>query len=435
LIDVTGNVASGTGNTALSTSENLKDNSFVINTRLSREAAGSGNLVVTAERNNDEYITKSVTTGHFSNPAALRLGTLAAAGSDYRQDMQTVLNMLDIDQWGFGNNQANLATQAKRLAPVANNSLGLSAVSLGSMSSDSIGMRLHELRNVPQRGAYESTNLWIKNNMLRGTQEAVGDYDGYKSKLSSFSLGMDSRPNNRSLVGAALSYGTAEVLQKQFREGDQTNLKSWQLSFYGAYDFTPELFLGGELSYGNLNSNGSRAAAVGRTALFDFDGQQSAYKFDLGYRLKFADSTLSVTPLLSLEARNIKQDAYTETNAGDIGLNVGAQRFKSKQTGLGLRLSSTEYVGGIVVKPELTLMSVRERGEFPASVTSSFIGDNTSAASFSTVTNAYEPRSTKLALGVGVLMSKTSSMMVRYQHVKKDTSTSNMAELTARWDF
>lgn len=435
LIDVTGNVASGTGNTALPTSGNLKDNSFVINTALSRANAESGDLVVTATRANNEYITKSATTGHFSNPAALRLGTLAAAGSDYRQDMQTVLNMLDLDQWGYGNNQANLATQAKRLAPVANNSLGLSAVSLGSMSSESIGMRLHELRNVPQRGAYESTNLWIKNNMLRGTQEAIGDYDGYKSKLSSFTLGMDSRPNNSSLAGAALSYGTAEVLQKQFREGDQTNLKTWQLSLYGAYDFTPELFLGGELSYGKLNSNGNRAAAVGRTALFDFDGQQSAYKFDLGYRFKFANSNMNVTPLLSLEGRSVKQDAYTETNAGDIGLNVDAQRFKSKQTGLGLRLSSTEYVGGMVVKPELTLMSVRERGDFPAAVTSSFIGDNTSAASFSTATQAYEPRSTKLALGVGVLMSKTSSMMVRYQHVKKDTSTSNMAELMARWDF
>jgi uncharacterized protein with beta-barrel porin domain len=435
LIDVAGNVAATTGNTALPGAANLKDNSFVINTALSRANGESGDLVVTATRANGEYITKSATTGHFSNPAALRLGTLAAAGSDYRQDMQTVLNMLDIDQWGFGNNQANLATQVKRLAPVANNSLGLSAVSLGSMSSESIGMRLHELRNVPQRGAYESTNLWIKNNVLRGTQEAIGDYDGYKSKLSSFTLGMDSRPNNRSLVGAALSHGTAEVLQQQFREGDQSNLKSWQLSIYGAYDFTPELFLGGELSYGNLNSKGNRATAVGRTALFDFDGQQSAYKFDLGYRFKLADSTMSVTPLLSLEGRNIKQDAYTETNAGDIGLNVDAQRFNSKQTGLGMRLSSTEYVGGIVVKPELTLMSVRERGDFPASVTSSFIGDNTNAASFNTVTNAYEPHSAKVSLGVGVLMSKTSSMMVRYQHVKKNTSTSKMAELTARWDF
>jgi len=306
---------------------------------------------------------------------------------------------------------------------------------LGSMSSESIGMRLHELRNVPQRGTYESTNLWFKNNMLRGNQEAVGDYDGYKSKLSSFTLGLDSRPNNRSLVGAAFSYGTAEVLQKQFREGDQSNLKTWQLALYGAYDFTPELFLGGELSYGNLNSKGNRATAVGRTALFDFDGQQSAYKFDLGYRFKLADSTMNVTPLLSLESRSVKQDAYSETNAGDIGLNVDAQRFNSKQSGFGLRLSSTEYVGGIVVKPELTLMSMRDRGTVPSTVNSSFIGDNTGSASFSTVTQAFDPRSTKLALGVGVLMSKTSSMLVRYQHVKRDTSTSNMAELTVRWDF
>jgi len=426
LIDVAGagdnNVVPGT----------YRDNSYVIDTQLSRV---NGDLVMTAMRDANTYVTKSGTTGHFSNNAAIRLGTLAANGVGYGQDMQTVLNKLDIDQWGYGNNQANLATQVKRLAPIANNSLGLSSLSLGAMAADSIGLRMHELRNVPQKSSYETASFWFKNNYQRGTQSAVGDNDGYTTKLSGVTMGLDSRPDNSSIVGAAFSYGAGSVNQTQFRAGDQANLKSWQLSMYGAYDFTPEFFLGGSLSFAQQNTKGNRATAVGRTALFDFDGTQSAYKVDLGYRIKFEDTTATLTPLVSFEGRTLKQDAYTETNAGDIGLNVAGQRLQSKQAGVGLRLSSTEYMGGMVVKPELMVMSVRDSGHYGDAVASSFIGDATTAASFNTDVASYSPRSTKVSLGVGLLMSKTSALALRYQYLKRDTFSSNMAELLVRWDF
>jgi hypothetical protein len=73
-----------------------------------------GDLVVKFDRIADVYVTRSNTSGHFSNPAANRLAALGVAGTGYTEDMQTVFNRLDIDQWGYGNNEANLATQAKR---------------------------------------------------------------------------------------------------------------------------------------------------------------------------------------------------------------------------------------------------------------------------------------------------------------------------------
>ena len=96
------------------------DNSYVIDSVLSRNS--SGDLVVTFTRDSNSYVTKSATAGHSSNGAAVRLGALGAAGTAYSADMQLVLNKLDLDQWGYGNNQAHLATEVKRLAPIANNS-------------------------------------------------------------------------------------------------------------------------------------------------------------------------------------------------------------------------------------------------------------------------------------------------------------------------
>lgn len=408
-----------------------RDNSYVIDTALSRV---NGDVVMTATRDANTYVTKSATTGHFSNAAATRLGTLAAGGLGYSQDMQTALNQLDIDQWGYGNKQTNLATQAKRLAPIANNSLGLSALSLDAMGSKSIGTRMHELRNVPQQSAYESANAWIKTSMQRGTQSAVADYDGYNAKLDSASIGVDSRPNNSSLAGVALSYGTGTVNATDFRAGDAANLKSWQLALYGAYDVTPELFVGGVLSMSQLNTTGARTTAVGRTALFDSSGNQLAYKFDVGYRIPLSVAAATLTPLVSFEGRNLKQNGYTETNAGDMGLKVGEQQLTSRQLGLGLRLSSTEYIGGLLVKPELSVMSLRDQGQYQDPVSTSFIGD-ASATAFNTNVSSYAPNSTEVALGLGLLMSKTSSMTARYQYLSRDTFTSNSAELLVRWDF
>ncbi len=425
LIDVAG----GTEATVPGT---YQDNSFVIDTQLSRNA---GDLVMTASRDANTYVTKSGTSGDISNNAAVRLATLAADGASYGQDMQTVLNKLDIDQWGYGNNQANLATQVKRLAPIANNAMGLSALALGAMADDSLGLRMHELRNVPQQDAYETGTIWLKNSYLRGSQADGVAYDGYTSKLSGLSLGLDSRPDNSSIVGAALSYGAGTVNQTQFRTGDQSNLTSTQLSFYGAYDFTPELFVDGSISFAKQNTTGNRATAVGRTALFNFDGTQSAAKLEMGYRIKFDDSTTALTPLLSFEDRTLNQNAYVETNAGDIGLNVASQRLQNKQTGLGLRLTSTQYMGGMVVKPDLLLMATRDNGLNADPVTASFIGDASSAASFTTGVASYPSNSAKFAFGVGLLMSKTSSITLRGQYEKRETYTSNMAEMVARWDF
>jgi uncharacterized protein with beta-barrel porin domain len=99
-----------------------------------------------------------------------------------------------------------------------------------------------------------------------------------------------------------------------------------------------------------------------------------------------------------------------------------------------LRLSSTEYIGGLLVKPELSVMSLRDQGQYQDPVSSSFIGD-ASATAFNTNVSSYAPNSTEVALGLGLLMSKTSSMTARYQYLSRETFTSNSAELLVRWDF
>lgn len=435
LIDVN---AAG-GNTAIPAT--LNDNSFVINTALSRTG---GDLVLTAARANNEYIAKSGTAGDISNAAALRLGTLAANGTAYTEDVQTVLNKLDIDQWGFGNNASNLATQAKRLAPIANNSLNLGALQSSTIVGDSLGMRMHQLRIPETAKAYDAKGAWVRTLNGQSTQKAAAGFDGYKSAVTGLALGIDAYPNRDSLVGAAFTYSTNKVSQQDFRLGDEAAIQGSHLSLYGAYNLTPELFADATATGSWFNTNGNRSTVVGRNAKFDFDSKAASGKVNVGYRFKLGDSASYLTPLMSYQHTLMSQPGYTETEAGDIGLTVsGQKRVTHKQAAIGLRFEATYLAAGMVVKPDLSIMSTKTGGDYARTRTAQFVGDLTNTTFGTSTYRDSKGTGVKLSLGLGLLMNKTTSMSVRYDMTQSGSAaageghglSSNALDLAVRWNF
>jgi outer membrane autotransporter protein len=435
LIDVAGTGA----NNVIPT--NLKDNSFVIDTALSRTG---GDLVLTSSRANNQYIAKSGTAGDISNAAAERLGTLAAAGTAYTQDIQTVLNKLDIDQWGFGNNASNLATQAKRLAPIANNSLNLGALQSSTIVGDSLGMRMHQLRIPETAKPYDAKGAWVRTINGQATQKATAAYDGYKSAVTGLALGLDTYPNRDALVGAAFTYSTNKISQQDFRLGDEATIQGTHLSLYGAYNLTPELFADATATASWFSSKGNRNAVVGRNAKFDFESKAASGKVNVGYRFKLGESASYLTPLMSYQHTRLDQPGYTETEAGDIGLVVaGQKRLTHKQTAIGLRLEGTYMAAGMVVKPDFSIMSTKTGGDYSRASTAQFAGDLTNTTFSTPVYRDSKNSGVKLSLGLGLLMNKTTSMSVRYDMSQSGSNAgsdgyglkSRTLDLAVRWNF
>lgn len=432
-------VAAAGANTAIPAT--LNDNSFVINTALSRNG---GDLVLTASRANSEYIVKSGTAGDISNAAALRLGILAANGTAYTEDVQTVLNKLDIDQWGFGNNASNLATQAKRLAPIANNSLNLGALQSSSIVGDSLGMRMHQLRIPETAKPYDAKGAWVRTINGQATQKAATGYDGYKSAVTGLALGIDAYPNRDALVGAAFSYTTNKVSQQDFRLGDEAAIQGSHLSLYGAYNLTPELFADATATGSWFSTQGNRNAVVGRNAQFDFDRTAATGKVNVGYRFKLGQTASYLTPLMSYQHTLMSQPGYAETEAGDIGLVVaGQKRITQKQAAIGLRFEGTYMAAGMVVKPDLAIMSTKTGGDYSRSTTAKFAGDLTNTTFSTPVYRDGKSTGVKLSLGLGLLMNKTTSMSVRYDMNQSGSNVggegyglkSGALDLAVRWNF
>lgn len=420
----------------------LNDNSFVIDTALSRGT--DGDLVLTASRANNQYIVKSGTAGHISNAAALRLGTLAANGIGYSADVQTVLNMLDIDQWGFGNNADNLATQAKRLAPVANNSLNLGALQSTSIVTDSLGMRMHQLRIPETARAYDAKGVWARTINSQSTQRVAGAYDGYKSSVTGLAFGVDAYPNRDALVGAAFTYTTNKVSQQDFRLGDEAAIQGSHLSLYSAYNVTPNLFVDATATGSWFSTQGNRQAAVGRNAQFDFDRKAASGMVNIGYRFKLGETSSYLTPLMSYQHTLMSQPGYTETSAGDIGLVVaGQKRITHKQAAIGLRFEGTYLAAGMVVKPDLSIMSTKTGGDYSRGLTAQFAGDLTNTTFGTPVYRDGKSTGVRLSLGLGLLMNKTTSMSVRYNMNQSGSRVggegyglnSSTLDLAVRWNF
>lgn len=414
------------------------DNSFAIDTALSR-AGGSGNLILTASRNANTYVSKSATTGDISNTAAIRLATLGAAGTGYSADLQTVLNKLDIDQWGFGNNQANLAKQVKRLAPVANASLTQSTLGTSGLTLDIIGNRLSGIRGdsiVP--GAVDGRNNDVWGKVFGGwsKQNSTPSYDGYKSNVYGLAFGTDHRLDRdaRTVVGAGFTYAQTNVSQQDFRAGDSTDIKSYQLTAYLTHNISEKLYVDGIASYSHSQYDGHRLTAIDRTANASFGGNQYTGKLSLGYRIANANKNASLTPLASIEFGQLKTSSYTETGADSLNLNVDSQSINRTRFGLGAKYNAEIAGVRASYRPEFSAMWYHDSGTLSRNVTSSLVGDN-SATKF--VTPGAEVSRNTYSIGAGVTRSvgKNSSLQLKYDLDIRTGYTGHNAQVVGRWAF
>ena len=422
----------------------LVDNSFVIDTATSRVG---GDLVMTATRADNQYIAKSETTGHFSNAAALRLGTLAAngdstnnPGTNYTSDMQTVFNKLDLNEWGFGNNQANLAKQVKRLAPISNGSIAQSAIDAGNLALNTMGNRMASLRadkapvGIAGAEVEGRDGQWIKLVGNNSKQNAKGDYDGYSANTSGLVWGADTRIDKDALLGLGLSATNTRVSQSGFRSGDSNSITSYEIAGYGAYQFTEEFYGEGSLSYARHNITGNRLTALDRVAKADYSANQLTGRLGIGYRFVLDDKQ-TLTPMLNLESSSLSSGAYTETGADALNLKLNSQKLTRTRTSLGLRyLAENTTDAGTVYRPELTAAIYRDGSGTTKETVAAFEGDLT-GNTFST-TNAVLGRSGyNLAAGVSILNSKTSLVQLHLGYDHREGFSSTSARIKARWDF
>jgi uncharacterized protein with beta-barrel porin domain len=406
-----------------------------------RKNTGNGNLELVVDRSAEIYKTRSDTVGHFSNAAADQLGALAAAGAGYTSDMQTVFNKLDIDQWGFGNTQANLATQVKRLAPIANASGAQAALASTTSVLTSVGERLAVLRgDVAMAGLNGNGRLmgtentgWVKVLGSNSKAKAIGDYDGFKVTNSGLVAGADAKVGN-GVVGGSFSYVTSNITQQDFRLGDSAKMNSGTLAVYGTQEYG-DVFVDGALAFSQHNLESNRTTAIARIAQADVDMNQTTLKLSAGYRIGIDDSKVNVlTPMVSVEAASLKQKAYTETGADALSLNVDSKSVSRTRASLGLRFNTVIEGASTTFYPEFSVAFNRNSGMRNTDVVANYVGDTTATA-FTTAGAVLPKSSYTVGAGLRFATSKTSEVQVGYRYEGGNGLSGSSAQVRGAWSF
>lgn len=308
----------------------LLDNSFVIDSTMERVG---GDLVLVTHRNASTYVTKAGVAGSRGEALALRLGTLAAAGTGYSASLQTVFDKLDLDQWGYGNNATNLARQLELLTPAGN---GAAVQAAFGITAGAIGTVLDGTADVAPR-ATAGNDYWVRAFGGRLNRDVSGDFAGFRANSVGAVVGTD-RQFGDVVVGVALGYGSSNVTSEDNRAGDQADVRS---TLAGVYFRAPagKFFVTGIVSAAHHDTQSDRQTAVGERAQADYNGTELGGALQLGRRFVLENKDVSLTPVLSVDYARYRQAAYAETGAGDIGLNVAARAYAQSSASFVLRFA------------------------------------------------------------------------------------------------
>lgn len=335
---------------------NLDDTSYVIKSTAATVTEGDKQkVVVTFNRDNNVYITKSFTSNHPSNDAALKLGTIAADGVALG-DMQTALTRLDINDFGYGNNAKNLAVQVKRLAPIANNSFLISATDAMKMATGAIDYRIAARRG--NWSGYSDVNhsFWLKGLTAQAnssgsvpfatpTSQDTAGHDGFKTYANGIAMGFD-KVIDQATYGLSYANVATSIRQADDRTGEMSKLNQHIWSLY-AQKTDGIHFISSTIKYADGGVQGLRRTAIDRIADFDFSTNNAELTVKAGQRIDLSNGRSAITPYVQATGGYYKQAEYEETGAGDLSLHVSEQKIKRVTAEAGISLSHKGRFNGV----------------------------------------------------------------------------------------
>lgn len=301
-----------------------------------------------------------------------------------------------------------VAAAVGQTMPSLHGNAALAAMVHGASTGTAIEQQLAE---AGQSGGSETggKRYWVKPLGNRVDQDAVDGASGYKMGTYGLVGGVQSDLNARTTLGLGLGYLESTVDGQDFAISHRSNIQSVQLIGYGRHvlnDAGWQLDWQGDYTRSSIESR-RVMSFIGRTAQAKYDGD--AWHMGVTLSKAYDVKQLKVKPLVALDWRQFKSDAYSESGAGALNLAVNEQKARELVLKVGAHVQGdinarTQWLARAALGYDLN-----DQG---STVTARFTGGGVA------FTTDGLPKSRTLAdLGVGVRYRATESM-----------------ELTARYD-
>jgi outer membrane autotransporter protein len=377
-------------------------------------------------------------------------------------DQQTVASTINVNMaLAIGQLAAMpAATQSaalQRLTPQTGQAQSIAATQVVSGALDTVQMRLEGIRgtdgpvigmadrlqdgkvqlaaNGDTSGLFtEATKrygMWTKVFGSHGSQDMQDGYAGYHANSWGVAYGLDTLLSNDWIVGGALTYANTNVDLSDFRSGDSSKIKTYQLTGYATRDFG-NWYLESMLAYAKQQYNGSRDTTVTGVANSDFNGEQISSRITAGYAIAL-NRALTLTPYAGVEYTYLKQDAYTETGAGALSLSVDGQSANRTRSVLGAKLGTElKASNGLIVSPSV---HVAWRHEFNNSGIDSAATFTGGGAAFTTPGQDIARDTMNVGTMVSLQKSKDFSLALQADCETASGYRNLSAQVTGQWRF
>jgi outer membrane autotransporter protein len=216
-------------------------------------------------------------------------------------------------------------------------------------------------------------HMWMKAFGGEASHDAKGGFAGSKDHVYGTMIGYDTTVNNW-LMGVALGYAKTNVNLTDYRSGDGADVQTYQATGYFGRSFG-SWYLNGMFTYAMQDYETVRNTHTNfGVAQGDFNGDLYGLRVIAGMPISFRE-TLTLTPYAGLEVNYIKQDAYTETGAGVLSLNVQSDAVYRIRSLIGAELASlTKLSNGTAIRPSVRFNWRHEFNDDGVNTTTSLVG-------------------------------------------------------------
>ncbi len=273
-------------------------------------------VFLTLSRNTIDFATVALTPNQRSVAAALGAAETASPAGD----MSTVLTAVS----GLSAPQARSAYES--IGGLIHTLLPAIGVIDAVQFNRATALRLHE----------RSQGFWVSPYAVNGDIDGDASSGVYDYRIGGLIVGADTEVARGLVIGATAAYGDWKVTND--RRGDHADVQSYRIGGYTRYA-AGALRADAVLAYGKVNYETDRRivfGAINRTASGDYSGDQLTANIVGRYRLAYG--SYGIEPFAAVQWIREKQDAFTESGAQSVDLNVAGRTLNSTRGTLGARV-------------------------------------------------------------------------------------------------
>ncbi|MDO6562237.1 autotransporter outer membrane beta-barrel domain-containing protein [Amphritea sp. 1_MG-2023] len=272
--------------------------------------------------------------------------------------------------------------------------------------------------------------VWMKPFGSWADQREQGGVEGYDAETVGMVLGLDGSLNERTRLGLAFAFAESNIDAGTSAAPQSLDLDIYQLTTYGSYTLAENMEADFQVAYGQNKTDASRDIAFTNTvASSSYDSESFQAGVGLSRLYPYKEGTDFIASA-RLDYTHLENDAYSESGAGLLNLNVEKSAYEALIVGVDGKLAY-QLGNGRTLETNLGLgYDIKDQGII---TTAAFDGAPT--VSFDTNGLKQDPWIVDIGIGYNHQAQNGMQVSLRYDVQGREDYLNQSASVKMQWAF